>query len=84
MASTYENSPALASAIANVKGISPQKATIPPASPEELAADLEQLRDRFRKTTNALASAAHDLKTPLAILERLHRTVAEPETRPAQ
>jgi signal transduction histidine kinase len=29
---------------------------------------LEQLRDRFRKTTNALASAAHDLKTPLAIL----------------
>jgi signal transduction histidine kinase len=30
--------------------------------------DLEQLRDRFRKTTNALASAAHDLKTPLAIL----------------
>jgi signal transduction histidine kinase len=26
------------------------------------------LRDRFRKTTNALASAAHDLKTPLAIL----------------
>jgi signal transduction histidine kinase len=30
--------------------------------------ELEQLRDRFRKTTNALASAAHDLKTPLAIL----------------
>jgi signal transduction histidine kinase len=35
---------------------------------EELARDLELLRDRFRKTTNALASAAHDLKTPLAIL----------------
>jgi signal transduction histidine kinase len=33
-----------------------------------LAGELEQLRDRFRKTTNALASAAHDLKTPLAIL----------------
>lgn len=33
-----------------------------------LGAELEQLRDRFRKTTNALASAAHDLKTPLAIL----------------
>jgi signal transduction histidine kinase len=33
-----------------------------------LALELEQLRDRFRKTTNALASAAHDLKTPLAIL----------------
>ena len=33
-----------------------------------IARELEQLRDRFRKTTNALASAAHDLKTPLAIL----------------
>jgi signal transduction histidine kinase len=33
-----------------------------------VAKELEQLRDRFRKTTNALASAAHDLKTPLAIL----------------
>lgn len=30
--------------------------------------DFEQLRDRFQRTTNALASAAHDLKTPLAIL----------------
>jgi signal transduction histidine kinase len=30
--------------------------------------ELEQLRDHFRKTTTALASAAHDLKTPLAIL----------------
>jgi signal transduction histidine kinase len=35
---------------------------------ENVAEELEQLRDRFRKTTNALASAAHDLKTPLAIL----------------
>src|SRR5437660_4090779 len=26
------------------------------------------LRERYRRTTNALASAAHDLKTPLAIL----------------
>ena len=41
-----------------------------PASPsdENVAQELEQLRDRYRKTTNALASAAHDLKTPLAIL----------------
>ncbi|MFY9673556.1 MAG: HAMP domain-containing sensor histidine kinase [Terriglobales bacterium] len=30
--------------------------------------ELEQLRDQYRKTTNALASAAHDLKTPLAIM----------------
>src|SRR5260370_14650662 len=39
-----------------------------PSSADDMARDLEQLRDRFRKTTNALASAAHDLKTPLAIL----------------
>jgi len=31
-------------------------------------ANSNSLRDRYRKTTNALASAAHDLKTPLAIL----------------
>ena len=37
-------------------------------SPDDVLQELEQLRDRFRKTTNALASAAHDLKTPLAIL----------------
>ena len=35
---------------------------------DDVVRDLELLRDRFRKTTNALASAAHDLKTPLAIL----------------
>ena len=49
-----------------------QSAVVVPVSapnPTDSAADeLEQLRDRFRKTTNALASAAHDLKTPLAIL----------------
>src|SRR5271154_6154163 len=39
-----------------------------PEPVENAVAELEQLRDRFRKTTNALASAAHDLKTPLAIL----------------
>jgi signal transduction histidine kinase len=39
-----------------------------PDSAENAVVELEQLRDRFRKTTNALASAAHDLKTPLAIL----------------
>ncbi|MGB6385099.1 MAG: HAMP domain-containing sensor histidine kinase [Terriglobales bacterium] len=37
-------------------------------SAENVVLELEQLRDRFRKTTSALASAAHDLKTPLAIL----------------
>jgi len=37
-------------------------------TPDDITRELEQLRDRFRRTTNALASAAHDLKTPLAIL----------------
>src|SRR6202166_4219168 len=30
--------------------------------------EFSQLQERFQRTTNALASAAHDLKTPLAIL----------------
>ena len=37
-------------------------------SPENLLQDYKDLRDRFQRTTNALASAAHDLKTPLSIL----------------
>ena len=37
------------------------------ASAQELQ-EYSQLRDRYLRTTNALASAAHDLKTPLAIL----------------
>jgi len=53
--------------------ISPPSSVSPVAGPAvsidlELTRELEQLRDRFTKTTNALASAAHDLKTPLAIL----------------
>ena len=35
---------------------------------DELLAQFTQLRERFLRTTNALASATHDLKTPLAIL----------------
>ena len=37
-------------------------------SPENLLQEYKELRERFQRTTNALASAAHDLKTPLAIL----------------
>ena len=37
------------------------------ANTQELQ-EYSQLRDRYLRTTNALASAAHDLKTPLAIL----------------
>jgi signal transduction histidine kinase len=38
-----------------------------PATVPELQ-EYSQLRERYLRTTNALASAAHDLKTPLAIL----------------
>jgi signal transduction histidine kinase len=37
-------------------------------SPETLLQEYKDLRERFQRTTNALASAAHDLKTPLSIL----------------
>src|SRR6202050_4670038 len=71
MASTSEKSP-----IVVPKGTTSQNPLPLPAPAEssapkaanDPAGELEQLRDRFRKTTNALASAAHDLKTPLAIL----------------
>ncbi len=44
------------------------RSDLAPDSSADMMRDFEQLRDRFRRTTNALASAAHDLKTPLAIL----------------
>lgn len=37
-------------------------------APENLQQEYEALRERHLRTTNALASAAHDLKTPLSIL----------------
>jgi signal transduction histidine kinase len=37
-------------------------------SSEELPQAYSELQQRFQRTTNALGSAAHDLKTPLAIL----------------
>ena len=36
--------------------------------PQDLLQNYNQLSERYRRTTNALASAAHDLKTPLDIL----------------
>jgi len=71
MPSTYEKSPAVASTGTNSKEVLPTVVAAQVAAPSAAgdgASELEQLRDRFRKTTNALASAAHDLKTPLAIL----------------
>lgn len=35
---------------------------------DNLVQEYAELQERFQRTTNALASAAHDLKTPLAIL----------------
>jgi signal transduction histidine kinase len=67
MASTPEKTP-----VVSLSGTSAtDSASSPMASPAistSQAREIEQLRDRFTKTTNALASAAHDLKTPLAIL----------------
>src|SRR3989440_4590982 len=37
-------------------------------SPENLPQEYSDLQERYLRTTNALASAAHDLKTPLSIL----------------
>ena len=44
----------------------PNDADVP--SPENLLQAYTELRQRYQRTTNALASAAHDLKTPLSIL----------------
>src|ERR1700741_1665091 len=71
MASTPEKNPAVSlsasSPIPSASGLNSSGSPDIPTS-EELTREIEQLRDRFAKTTNALASAAHDLKTPLAIL----------------
>ncbi len=47
---------------------SPEEACPDPSCSHQLLQQYEQLRERFLRTTNALASATHDLKTPLAIL----------------
>jgi two-component system, NtrC family, sensor histidine kinase KinB len=39
-----------------------------PSCQNDLLQEYTQLRERFQRCTNALASAAHDLKTPLSIL----------------
>ena len=67
MPSTYEKTPVAAPTVANHPVVPSGQANLESAAGNG-ASELEQLRDRFRKTTNALGSAAHDLKTPLAIL----------------
>jgi len=71
MASTPDKTPAVYTGTGAVKEGPPTNHSGSDSgvgSGNQIARELEQLRDRFRKTTNALASAAHDLKTPLAIL----------------
>jgi two-component system, OmpR family, sensor histidine kinase TorS len=47
----------------------PEQSCPDPSCQEDLLLQrYSQLQERFQRTTNALASAAHDLKTPLAIL----------------
>lgn len=72
MAATPENAFLPQPAAANPVDRSLAGPQPPDAAEIAAATDLEnrfdQLRERFQRTTNALASAAHDLKTPLAIL----------------
>jgi signal transduction histidine kinase len=72
MAAAHKNphvsdEPAAASAPSAVAGSALSAAADVP-DPENLLHEYNELRERFVRTTNALASAAHDLKTPLAIL----------------
>jgi signal transduction histidine kinase len=50
------------------EGTAAQEALLGGESNPQLLQEYTRLRERFLRTTNALASAAHDLKTPLAIL----------------
>jgi len=69
MASTPEKTPAVSLSGTSIGGpASPLSGSPLVATTQDVTREIEQLRDRFTKTTNALASAAHDLKTPLAIL----------------
>jgi signal transduction histidine kinase len=61
---------ACASPAPETKKAASQPAAEPCANPAcvQESKEYNQLRERFLRTTNALASATHDLKTPLAIL----------------
>jgi signal transduction histidine kinase len=55
-------------AAAHVRVQEPEPGTATASPSQTLERDYNLLCERFQRTTNALASAAHDLKTPLAIL----------------
>ncbi|HST00021.1 MAG TPA: HAMP domain-containing sensor histidine kinase, partial [Terriglobales bacterium] len=69
MASAHKNAcvsePGITSAAAS-RAVPTSNEDVP--APENLLQEYKDLRERFQRTTNALASAAHDLKTPLSIL----------------
>jgi signal transduction histidine kinase len=60
--------PAIGKAAAQVCAPQVEPAAVTSSAGRDLEQDYNQLCERFQRTTNALASAAHDLKTPLAIL----------------
>jgi len=68
MATAHKNTCAPEAAIAPdaASAVLPGDADVP--NPENLLQEYKELRERYQRTTNALASAAHDLKTPLSIL----------------
>jgi len=71
MPSTPEKKPAMSTGATSMReglvGASDAQTTVSTPA-DEVTRELDHLRDRFRRTTNALASAAHDLKTPLSIM----------------
>src|SRR5580704_19199291 len=73
MASAHKNTPVSSDHAATA--VAPNDAILAGAAgaadvpnPEDLLQEYNDLRERYQRTTNALASAAHDLKTPLSIL----------------
>lgn len=69
MASTRKNTCLTdAGSVADSPAAAPRQTDADLPSPENLLQEYKELRERHLRTTNALASAAHDLKTPLSIL----------------
>jgi signal transduction histidine kinase len=66
MATTNKNASVSETGAAPNSGMERADGDVP--APEDLLQEYTALRERFQRTTNALASAAHDLKTPLSIL----------------
>src|ERR1700751_3508785 len=68
MASAHKNTCAPDTAVATEPAPGRNGADADVPNPENLLQEYKELRERHFRTTNALASAAHDLKTPLSIL----------------